>query len=159
MKKFLKILIIIIAASILLRPPVNGGTITSWYGPRFAFDRVFHTGTDIALPTGTPINSISWGTVKATGFDEREGLFVTVNHLPGFYSRYLHLDSIKINNGDKVNGKTIIGNAGNTGISTGSHLHFEIRLFGIPLPPYLILIPGRLFQWAGGYKYLDMLFK
>ena len=151
-KRFFLLIICFLVLAVLLRPPVNGGKITSQYGIRVAFNQNFHTGTDIALPTGTPVNSTSWGTVKEAGFGELSGNYVIISHLPGIESRYLHLNSINASKGQRVNPKTVIGAVGNTGLSTGSHLHFEIRVFGIPLPSYLLVLPGRIVQKVGGYR-------
>jgi len=157
MKKIVLLVLFLLVSSFLLRPPVNGGKITSRFGPRNAHGRFFHTGTDIALPTGAPVNSTSWGTVTETGFTERNGNYVIISHLPVVESRYLHLDSMNVAEGQKVRPIDIIGTVGNTGISTGSHLHFEIRLFGTPLPPYFLCIPGRIAQKTGAYGIIDLL--
>ena len=158
-KGFLLLIIIFVVSAVLLRPPVNGGRISSRYGTRVAFERNFHNGTDIALPTGSPVNSTSWGTVKLTGYDERSGNYIIITHLPGIESRYLHLDSINVNRGQGVNPRTIIGTVGNTGLSTGPHLHFEIRVLGIPLPPYILILPGRIVQRIDGYSIIYSLIK
>ena len=155
--KIIFITLLFLTSSVLLRPPVDGGAVTSGFGRRDAFDRSFHTGTDIALPIGTPVNSTSWGTVTRTGFCERGGNYIIISHLPVLESRYLHLDSILVRSGQAVTPLCIIGAVGNTGLSTGSHLHFEIRVFGTPLPPYLLSFPGRLLQRIGGYRVVDPL--
>jgi murein DD-endopeptidase MepM/ murein hydrolase activator NlpD len=157
-KKLLLVLILLLPAwGFLIRPPVNGGTVTSSYGLRMAHGRFFHNGTDIGLPTGSPVKSSSWGTVREAGFSEQRGNFVIIRHLPGTESRYLHLDSINVAKGQKVKPHAIIGAVGNTGLSTGSHLHFEIRLVGIPLPPYVLCLPGRIMQRFDIYKKFDSL--
>ena len=156
-KKGIILLLVFSVLGFLVRPPVNGGKVSSLYGIRIAHDRIFHTGTDIALPTGEPVNSVSWGTVKETGFDERSGIFVIISHLPGTESRYLHLDSVNVKEGQKVNPQTIIGTVGNTGISSGSHLHYEIRLIRVPLPPYILCLPGTLMRNLGIHSFIDSL--
>ena len=155
--KIIFIILLFLTSTVLLRPPVEGGTVTSGFGRRDAFGRSFHTGTDIALPTGTPVNSTSWGMVTRTGFCKRGGNYIVISHLPVLESRYLHLDSILVRSGQGVTPLCIIGTVGNTGISTGSHLHFEIRLFGAPLPAYLLSFPGRLLQRINGYRIIDPL--
>jgi len=159
MKKIIVILLLFIIIGILIRPPVNEGKVTSAYGVRLAFGNYFHWGTDIGLPIGEPVSCISWGTVTNSGFHEQKGNFIWVNHFPGFQSRYLHLDSINVSNGQKVSPHTLIGTVGSTGISTGPHLHYEKRLFGVPLPPYLIGLPGKLLQKIGAHDFVDSFFK
>jgi murein DD-endopeptidase MepM/ murein hydrolase activator NlpD len=118
---------------------------------------MFHTGTDFAgVPVGTPIRAIGRGTVKESYLEpERKGNYVVISHFPGVDSRYLHMDSRAVAVGDKVKSRQVIGTLGNTGITTGPHLHIEIRLFNIALPPLLFLLPGRLLQKTGFYKFVD----
>jgi murein DD-endopeptidase MepM/ murein hydrolase activator NlpD len=141
------IIFLLLMLGICLRPPV-GGKLTSWYGIRFEGDRVFHTGSDISVPIGTALYPVSWGTVSETGFTERNGNFIKISHLPGVESRYLHLSSLKTSRGQKVGHGTVIGYSGNTGYSTGPHIHFEIRVFNIPLPAYTLCLPGKLINWV-----------
>jgi len=155
MKKIIVLFLFLLVWAFVVRPPVSGGTLTSWYGVRFFADRSFHTGSDIGAPTGTPIRSISWGTVKETGHDERGGNYVYISHLSLIETRYLHLDSISVTAGQQVDASQLIGTMGNTGISTGSHLHYEIRVLGLPLPPHALCLPGRLVDTVGGYKFLQ----
>jgi len=154
-KKILFFLPILIMWGFMIRPPVSGGKVTSWYGIRIAHDRIFHVGTDIALPTGAPVNSFSWGTVKETGVTDRDGNYIVISHLPGVISKYLHLNTVIAAEGQKITPLDLIGTVGNTGVSTGSHLHFEIRIFGLPLPPYFLCIPGRIMQKIGAYEFID----
>ena len=155
MKKLLAILIILTIWGLVFRPPVEGGTISSWYGIRILNDRSFHTGTDIALPIGSPVNPPIHGTVAETGYNERNGNYIIITHLPRTDTRYLHLHSIGVRTGEKVDARSVIGTVGNTGISTGSHLHYEIRVFNVSLPPYFISFPGRLLQKTGIYGIID----
>ena len=148
MKK-LKIIIIILAVigwGFLVRPPVEGGRLTSVWGLRFSTDSVFHPGSDIALPIGSPVYPIARGTVREASFHERHGNYIIISHLPGIESRYLHFDSMNSATGDKVNHRTVIGTVWNTGTtSTGPHIHWEIRVLSIPLPAYIC------FAFPGGY--------
>lgn len=155
MKKLLAVFILLLVWAFFVRPPVSGGLLTSWFGPRIFAGRTFHTGSDIALPAGTQVNPMSWGTVKTADYGERQGNYVIIAHALGVTSRYYHLDSINVTAGQRVAPSTSIGTVGNTGISTGSHLHFEIRFAGIPLPAYTLTQPGRLFNKAGGYRVLN----
>ena len=152
MKKLLLIFVFLLVWAFFVRPPVSGGVLTSRFGPRYFAGRTFHPGSDIALPTGSPVNSISWGTVKRTGYNERAGNYIRIVHLPGITSRYYHLNTINVTAGQQVNPSMLIGTVGNTGISTGSHLHFEIRVGGVPLPAYSLILPGRLLNRIVGYR-------
>jgi murein DD-endopeptidase MepM/ murein hydrolase activator NlpD len=140
--------VIILVFSFLFQIPTTEGKVTSWYGPRLTADRFFHTGSDIGLPSGTPIRPVAAGTVKTSGFTDRNGLYLVLRHHFGIESRYLHLDSAFVAAGDQVERESPIGLSGNSGLSTGPHLHYEIRLFGIPLPASLLCQPGRLVTWA-----------
>jgi len=147
MKKIILIVIIllfIIVLGILVRPPVTGGRLTSWWGIRpGGLDGWFHSGSDIGHAVGTPVKSISMGTVKQAGFDDFRGHFIYISHLGIFESRYHHLNSIETKTEEYINHKSVIGTVGNTGLSTGPHLHFELRFFGVPLPAFLLTLPGR----------------
>jgi len=152
-KAFIVFILFLIVWGFLVRPPVKGGKLTSIWGLRFSTDRLFHPGSDIALPTGSPVNPVAWGTVRETSENERHGNFIFIKHLPGIESRYLHLDTIIVSAGEKVNYSTIIGTVGNTGyMTTGPHIHFEIRVFNIALPAYLLCLPGRVLQRVGVLK-------
>jgi murein DD-endopeptidase MepM/ murein hydrolase activator NlpD len=114
-----------------------------------AHGRFFHEGTDIGLPTGSLVKSSFWGTVREAGFNEQRGNYVIIRHLPGTESRYLHLNSINVTKGQKVKPHAVIGTVGNTVVSTGSHLHFEIRLAGVPLPPLRPVLAGEDYAEMG----------
>ena len=155
-RKIFITIIILFMWGLLIRPPVTGGRLSSPWGLRFTTDRLFHPGSDIALPTGSPIYPIAPGTVRETGFNERIGNYMIIDHLPAIQSRYLHFDTMNSQAGNKVEYKTIIGTVGNTGsISTGPHIHWEIRVFNIPLPAYLLCLPGRLLQRINAYVIID----
>lgn len=84
----------------------------------------YHEGIDIPAASGTPVYATSNGTVIETGTDPSAGNFVIVQHDNGILSYYLHLSSIKTKADEKVDSKTVLGNVGSTGNSTGPHLHF-----------------------------------
>ncbi|MCL2804641.1 MAG: M23 family metallopeptidase [Treponema sp.] len=150
MKKIIVIIVLILALGFFVRPPVIGGKLTSWWGIRpSGITGFFHPGSDIGHNVGTPVFPVSRGTIKQTGYDDQRGYFVNISHLGFTESRYYHLDSISVQEGEKVDLKSIIGTVGDTGTSTGPHLHFEIRIFKIPLPAYLVSLPGRIFQRIG----------
>lgn len=86
----------------------------------------YHGGIDIPAETGTPVYAANNGIVIETGTDPSAGNFVIVQHDNGLLSYYFHLSAIKTKADEKVNSKTVIGNVGSTGNSTGPHLHFAM---------------------------------
>lgn len=89
--------------------------------------RNFHTGIDFAEAKGTPVYSTGNGVVIRKGYDSGYGYFVEIEHKGGFHSFYAHLSRIWVDVGDRVSITQQIASVGNTGVSTGSHLHYEIR--------------------------------
>ncbi len=87
----------------------------------------FHTGVDFPEPMGTAVYATGNGVVVRKGYDSGYGYFVEIEHSGGFRSFYAHLSRIWVNVGDSVSITQQIAAVGNTGVSTGSHLHFEIR--------------------------------
>jgi murein DD-endopeptidase MepM/ murein hydrolase activator NlpD len=110
--------------SVVFAPPVEG-RITSGFGS--ARPNGAHGGVDIAVPIGTPVASAAPGVVIGVGEDDTSGKFVRVRHPDGSISSYAHLDSIDVARGDTVDGGAVLGASGNTGNSTGPHLHFKLR--------------------------------
>lgn len=103
------------------------GVVTSRFGARWG---TTHTGTDIGAPTGTPIKAAASGTVIFSGWKGTLGKFIVVNHDNGVQTYYAHCSSLLVSKGDTVSAGQLIAKVGNTGRSTGPHLHFEIRLNG-----------------------------
>jgi murein DD-endopeptidase MepM/ murein hydrolase activator NlpD len=107
------------------------GRISSRFGYRFhpvKRVRKLHEGLDIPKPYGTPIYPSRSGRVKQAGWDGGYGMVVVIQHSDGWTTRYGHMSKILVKPGDVVaRGKTMIGRVGSTGISTGPHLHFEVR--------------------------------
>lgn len=102
--------------------------------------QLFHTGIDIAGNTGDPVGAFMKGKViyageTATGF----GKHVKIDHGHHIVSVYGHLDSIAVDEGQEVELGTIIGTRGDTGWSTGPHLHLQTNVFGIPVNPRVFL--------------------
>lgn len=107
--------------------PAEGGYISSERGQRWGR---LHNGIDIAQPDGPAIKSADHGVVKAAGAAGTFGNRVVVDHQNGYETIYAHLSSIDVKPGQKVPKGTKLGNMGNTGRSTGVHLHFEVSLDG-----------------------------
>jgi murein DD-endopeptidase MepM/ murein hydrolase activator NlpD len=119
--------------------PLSGGRQTSGYGLRKAPTRgasTNHRAIDWATPTGTAIWASSGGTVSVAGWQSGYGYVVYVNHPDGNQTRYGHLSKILVSVGQKVKQGQKIALSGNTGRSTGPHLHFELRVNGTPVNPY-----------------------
>lgn len=97
-----------------------------------------HKGTDFRATSGTAVSAINSGRVVLTGNFMADGNIVIIDHGLGLHSLYLHLSRITVKNGQTVKRGQIIGKAGNTGSSNGSHLHLETRLDGEPFDPLQI---------------------
>ncbi len=114
------------------------GWISSEFGYRispFTGQREFHKGLDISGPEGTPIIAPAEGVAIFTGKNGAYGLSLVLDHGNGITTRYAHLLKIVIKKGEKVKRGEIIAYMGNTGRSTGPHLHYEVRLNGVPVNP------------------------
>ncbi len=118
------------------------GRITSGFGWRrhpITKRREFHTGIDIANAYGTPVRAAESGKVIFAGWYRGYGKMVIIKHFGGYSTRYGHLSKIKVKYGQRVRQGRIIGYIGKTGLTTGPHLHFEIRRYGKPLNPFFLL--------------------
>lgn len=104
------------------------GILTSNYGPRWGG---WHNGIDIGAPTGTPILAADSGMVVFRGWSGNYGYMIKIDHGGGnMVTLYAHLSAFNVELGQTVNKGDVIGYVGNTGYSTGSHLHFEILVGG-----------------------------
>ena len=121
----------------LLRPEIGRirREINVFESDRYALFISFHPGVDLRASTGTPVMAARDGTVLETGTLEIYGLFVIINHDGGYQSVYAHLDEILVSEGQIVDAGDRIALSGNSGVSTGPHLHFEIRRNGKPADP------------------------
>lgn len=119
--------------------PLPGARQTSGFGPRRAPTRgasTYHTGLDLAAPTGTPVQAPQVGVVKAVGYSPSLGKFVVIDHGGGTQTRYGHLsDNAVVTKGQEVRQGDIIGRVGSTGRSTGPHLHYEVSVNGKKVDP------------------------
>lgn len=122
--------------------PVRG-LVTDPFGNRkdpFTGRLASHTGLDISARRGTPIEAPAAGVVAFTGRNGGLGKMVRISHGFGFTTVYGHLDSITVQPGQEVERGEVIGALGNTGRSTGPHLHYEVHVDGRPVNPlYYIL--------------------
>ena len=117
--------------------PVRGW-LTSDFGPRlspFTETTQMHEGLDIAGPIGAPIKAPAAGVVVRAGANGSYGNFVAIDHGYGIQTRYGHLDKILVKVGQRVKRHQQIATLGNTGRSTGPHLHYEVRVNGVPVNP------------------------
>jgi len=116
--------------------------ITSWYGWRddpFTGARKFHNGLDIGAPMGTSVKAAMDGTVATTGYSAGLGNYVIIRHHAGWQSLYGHLKSVAVKQGQRVAVGERIAYSGNTGYSTGPHLHFSVLKNGRTVNPYNVL--------------------
>ncbi|MBJ7472325.1 MAG: peptidoglycan DD-metalloendopeptidase family protein [Solirubrobacteraceae bacterium] len=111
--------------------PMNG-TFTSPFGQRWGR---LHAGIDIAAPIGTPIRAVDGGRVAIAGGVSGYGNYTCIQHSSSLSSCYAHQSSIAVKVGQTVTKGQVIGLCGNTGNSTGPHLHFEVRVNGNPQDP------------------------
>lgn len=117
--------------------PVKGW-ITSGFGLRtspFTGQLAMHDGLDIGAPPNAPIFAPATGRVKVTGFDPRMGYVVALEHGYGIETQYGHLARILVKNGQKVKRGEMLGLVGSTGISTGPHLHYMVKVNHRPVNP------------------------
>ena len=119
----------------------SGGGISATFGVRRSFNGAdptdFHTGMDHAGALGLPITAPENGIVVWTGETERRGLGIIIDHGAGVFTNYWHLSSIDINveTGTSVLRGDAIARMGNSGLSTGPHLHWEVVVHGVPVDP------------------------
>ncbi|MFW5837109.1 MAG: M23 family metallopeptidase [Desulfovibrionaceae bacterium] len=119
------------------------GYITSRFGWRtnpFTGKREFHKGLDIAGPVGTPIVSPARGRIISSGRDGSYGLSIKIDHGSGLVTRYAHLHKSLVKVGQVIDRGDAIASLGNSGRSTGPHLHYEIQLGGVPVDPMRYII-------------------
>lgn len=121
--------------------PIHG-RLTSPFGYRsdpFTGARSFHSGIDLAAPTGTAVKATLDGKIAETGFNRIFGNYVIITHERGYQSLYGHLSAIYVKRGQYVTQGTSVGAVGNTGYSTGPHLHLSIYKNGSLINPFSVL--------------------
>jgi murein DD-endopeptidase MepM/ murein hydrolase activator NlpD len=140
------------AKKFLVRKPLADGTMRSGFGlrrhPILGYVKM-HTGIDWAAGSGTPIYAAGNGVVERGGWESGYGKFILIRHHNGYETAYGHMSAYAtgVHEGTQVRQGQVIGFVGSTGLSTGSHLHFEIRINGRFVDPMRIKLPrGRELQ-------------
>jgi len=113
---------------------------TSGFGQRWGR---MHEGADFAAPIGTPVYATADGVVTDAGWASGYGRLIKIRHEFGIETRYAHLNAIKVSVGQKVSRGERIGDMGNSGRSTGPHLHYEVRVGGNSVNPMIYIRAGR----------------
>ena len=138
------------AKGMLMKTPVDGARISSGFGMRFhpvlGYSRM-HKGIDFAVPVGTPVMAAGAGTVEQEGWVNGYGNFMVVNHGNTYATAYGHLSRFApgIHKGSHVRQGQVIAYSGNTGLTTGPHLHYEIRINKVQVNPLTVKVAsGRL---------------
>ncbi len=124
-----------------LQSPLTG-KITSPFGLRthpVLGETQHHDGIDISQPAGTPVKPLSSGVVTFAGNNGGYGLMVEIAHADGLTSRYAHLSSLSVCTGEEIGQDQVIGAVGQTGMTTGPHLHLEILRRNTPVDPLTVL--------------------
>lgn len=114
------------------------GWFTSKFGYRispFTGRPVMHNGIDIAASPGAPVFAPADGVVSFAGYDAGYGKLVSIDHGYGVITRYGHLSQISVEVGQRITRRELIAAVGNTGRSTGPHLHYEVRVNNVPVDP------------------------
>lgn len=131
--------------------PVTGGRYTSRFGDRRTYRYVdgasanaVHWGVDIAAPTGTPVRAGGAGRVVMVADRVISGNTVVIEHLPGVYGLHYHLDEAHVAVGDTVDAEDVVGTVGATGLATGPHLHWEVRVSRVPVEPQVLISAGLI---------------
>ena len=113
-------------------PVLSNFRYTSGFGQRWGRP---HNGVDFAAPNGTPIHTTADGTVSFAGWEGGYGRLIKIRHAFGIETRYAHLSKIRVKKGQRVSRGDRIGDMGNSGNSTGTHLHYEVREGGKAVNP------------------------
>lgn len=128
----------VITGNGILSNPAPAARISSHFGPRVAPTAgasTFHNGMDFAAPTGTPIYAAASGKVITAQYNNIRGYYLVIAHDNGLQTWYQHCSAMYVSVGQTVKKGQNIAAIGNTGISTGAHLHFEVHVGGTPVDP------------------------
>ncbi len=135
------------ATKALMKTPINGARLSSGFGmrkhPILGYNKK-HQGVDFAAPTGTPIMAAGTGHVEFVGNNGGAGKYIRIKHLNGYKTSYSHLSEYAsgIKKNVKVRQGQVIGFVGNTGLSTGPHLHYEVIFNGKRINPMKMKLPS-----------------
>ena len=119
------------------------GWLTSRFGyrrTRFIKERQLHKGVDIAAYAGTEVRATADGVITEAGYRADYGKVIVIDHGYNLSTLYGHNSSVSVKKGDRVKRGQLLGRVGNTGRSTGSHLHYEVRVNGVPVNPMNYLL-------------------
>lgn len=126
--------------------PTTSQRYTSYFGDKRTYTYTngkssssFHYGNDYGVPTGTEVRACAEGRVVMAETRISTGWSVVIEHLPGLYSLYYHMNELNVKEGDMVKAGDLIGKSGATGLATGPHLHWEMRLNGSAIRPEFFL--------------------
>jgi murein DD-endopeptidase MepM/ murein hydrolase activator NlpD len=153
------------AKGMLMKTPVDGARISSTFGSRFhpilGYTRM-HQGVDFAVPTGTPVMAAGAGTISFMGWANGYGNFVVINHGNGYATAYGHLSRFAagLRTGARLSQGEVFAYSGMTGLATGPHLHYEIRVHGSQVNPLQVKIAeGRLLTGSERRDFLQVRLK
>ena len=122
----------------MIWPLATKGRISSPFGNRMhpiLKENRFHSGMDIAVPSGTEVRAADRGKVLISGWNGGYGYYIAIDHGNGLSTAYAHNSRLLVKEGDLVAQGQAIAKSGSTGLSTGPHLHFEVRKEGVPIDP------------------------
>jgi murein DD-endopeptidase MepM/ murein hydrolase activator NlpD len=137
--------------------PIRGGIISDGFGMRFhpiLHMRLMHEGIDLVADVGTHVHATGDGVVSYVGQRGGYGNVVEINHGFGFSTVYGHLEKALVREGQKVKRGQVIALSGDTGLSTGPHLHYEVIKNGVHVNPTAYFFNGREYNEAGFYSEL-----
>jgi murein DD-endopeptidase MepM/ murein hydrolase activator NlpD len=124
--------------------PIPGSLVVSRFGMRthpLLGVWAMHEGTDFGARTGTPVVATADGVVKFSGWKPGFGYTVTIDHGGGYSTRYAHNSKNRVRKGERVRRGDVVALLGSTGVSTGPHLHYEVRVNGAPKDPLQFILP------------------
>ena len=149
------------AKGMLMKTPVDGARISSGFGRRFhpilGYTRM-HKGVDFAVPTGTPVMAAGAGEISFMGWANGYGNFVVINHGNGYATAYGHLSRFApgMRRGARVRQGQVFAYSGATGLATGPHLHYEIRVNNAQVNPLTVKVAeGRMLSGRELHAFLE----